>query len=329
MFFCILSYLIIIGQFRRFFILSTHYGKKLNVTKTKGFFASSSEGGEEEEMEEMEEEIIEQVCSSPAQNPLMKPLCIESEKKDATFLNNPGIYELRDTVNDKSYYGESACLMHRLDSHRRELAQGHHENSGLNNAIQNGITIDDIQFIVLDCGPEWALLDHRKAREDAYIRRNANRCYNFDESTPPQTRIIRPFMAYNTRYRSTRAAVKGEAQKGRPVGRSTIRRYLRDPNNTDFVYLDNEATKFGEIPIFGKKENTPSLLFNSYTECIAAGFASNKQNARRKIQRKETGWKYAHLDAEGKPLRIPYTLKEGEIKYTEWIKNQSTERGEL
>nr|ALO63176.1 putative GIY YIG homing endonuclease [Chloromonas perforata] len=157
------------------------------------------------------------------QNPLTKPLCTKSEKKEVTFLNNPGIYELWDTVNDKSYYGESSCLMHRLDLHRQELERGFHSNAGLNTAMQNGISIADIQFIVLDCGPEWALLDHRKVRENAYIERNGdtNRCYstNFDggKSAPPKRIIMRPFMAYNTRYQSTRAAVKGEAEKGRPL----------------------------------------------------------------------------------------------------------------
>jgi hypothetical protein len=260
------------------------------------------------------------------QKPLTKPLCFE--KKDITFLNEPGVYELLDTKNDKSYYGQSSCLIHRLDMHRNELAQGFHTNAGLNAAIRSGICLADIQFIVLECGPEWALEEDRLDREDAYVQKNAHRTYNFDTSAPQTTRTIKPIMVYGTRYESTRAAVAGEKAKGRPVARSSILRYLKNPNNKDVYYLSEEEVAYGEIPIFGQKEGTPSLLFTSYTECVAAGFATNKQNAKRKIDRKETGWKYAHVNEQGKPIRTPYTLKEGEIKYTDWINTNKMEKRE-
>ena len=71
-----------------------------------------------------------------------------------------------------------------------------------------------------------------------------------------------------------------------------------------------------------EKNESPSLLFNSYKERIAAGFATNNQNARRKIQRHEKGWRYAHLDNIGKPIRTPYTLQPGEISHDQWINQQ-------
>lgn len=63
------------------------------------------------------------------------------------------------------------------------------------------------------------------------------------------------------------------------------------------------------------------MLFESYQECIEAGYATNTQNARRKIQRKEPGWRYAHVDENGQPLRIPDSLKTGEIKYKDLEKD--------
>lgn len=49
--------------------------------------------------------------------------------------------------------------------------------------------------------------------------------------------------------------------------------------------------------------------------CVNANYATNLQNARRKILRSEEGWRYAHLDQKGKPLRIPYSLKPDEMSY--------------
>lgn len=36
----------------------------------------------------------------------------------------------------------------------------------------------------------------------------------------------------------------------------------------------------------------------------------------------EKGWKYAHVDNQGKPIRTPYSLKPGEISYDQWIEQQ-------
>lgn len=41
-------------------------------------------------------------------------------RRDVTFLNYPGVYEILDTVNDKSYYGETKLLVHRLDQHYQQ-----------------------------------------------------------------------------------------------------------------------------------------------------------------------------------------------------------------
>jgi hypothetical protein len=40
------------------------------------------------------------------------------------------------------------------------------------------------------------------------------------------------------------------------------------------------------------------------------------------VQRNEKGWRYAHIDNNGKPIRTPYTLQLGEMSYDQWIKQQ-------
>lgn len=42
---------------------------------------------------------------------------------------------------------------------------------------------------------------------------------------------------------------------------------------------------------------------------------------RRKIQRKEAGWRYTHVDENGKPFRISYSLKPAEIAYKDLKKD--------
>lgn len=57
----------------------------------------------------------------------------------------------------------------------------------------------------------------------------------------------------------------------------------------------------------------------SMGDCAKAQYATNVQNARRKIQRGQDGWRYAHLNAEtNKPLRVLYVLKPGEWSYSQY-----------
>lgn len=108
-------------------------------------------------------------------------------------------------------------------------------------------------------------------------------------------------MARGVRYQSPRHAAEVLG-----LARATIKRYCNDPNNTNFIWLKNESATWSYTPIFGKKDDSPSLLFENYQECIETGFATNKQNAYRKIRRKEPGWRYAHIDNRGS-----YTLQPG------------------
>lgn len=251
------------------------------------------------------------------QGPLV-PTPSPNDRKDVTFLVHPGVYEIYDTETGFSYYGETYSLSHRLNNHREQLSRGTHENTALMRALASNPSITRFQFFVLDSGPEWADQQKRVQRENAYIEANRTRCFNAieperTENQPPRVCNNVPVMARGVRYQSQRHAASALG-----IGRTTLKRYCNDPNNTEFRWLYEESALWSCTPIFGKKGDSPSLLFSSFQECIDAGFATSKQNARRKIQRNELGWKYAHVDSRGMPLRTPYTLKPGEISYKQW-----------
>lgn len=259
------------------------------------------------------------VAGPPSQTELSnenaESLSLESPMKtDVTFLMLPGVYAIYHTESGFSYYGETACLIHRLNLHREHFQNQTIENAALREAFSKNPDISQIRFFVLDAGPIWADAKKRKDRERLYVEANQHRCFNILDQDHSVPLVLKPLMANGTRYESTRQAAKGEK-----VGRATIIRRLRNPNETGYYYLPDEVVSYGNTPLFGKKENTPSMLFSRMTQCVEAGFASNHQNIRRKIQRQEEGWRYAHFDKNGTPLRIPYTLKEGEISYEQWL----------
>lgn len=117
-------------------------------------------------------------------------------------------------------------------------------------------------------------------------------------------------MYYGNRYNSIR-----EASRELKISKSHFQRLLRDPSKPEIYVLKDEVQEYGKIPIFAKSQNGPSVLFQSISACVEAGYASSIQNARRKIKRGEPGWRYAALDSCGKPVCTPYVLKPGEISY--------------
>lgn len=236
------------------------------------------------------------------------------EKMDVTFLNYPGIYEILDIENNKSYYGQTTSLVRRIMQHNQGLVNETHECKALVAAFKKqGKQIDKFRFIVHKSGPEWENEKLRLAYEKEVIAQNQERCYNIETGLrPKQVRNIRKPLIYKGKvYASARKAAEGEN-----LARSTILRHLANPKIPDVYYLDQES--FGIIPIFAKRNNGFSVLFNSIKYCIAADYATTIQNARRKIQRKEPGWRYAHLDNQNKPLRVLYKLKPGEMTYHQY-----------
>lgn len=247
---------------------------------------------------------------------------------NVSFMIQPGIYEIRDIENNKSYYGESSNLADRIAMHYRFLSSGKHDNKKLQQAYNNLADKKSFQFIVLHAGSEWLDSQKRKKTEQDYISANKDRTYNFTDSISSDSGVIKPFFWYGEIFESTRSAVKSLKEKEdlgllkKAVSRTEIKRQLDDPQNPNAYYIVEAQSPFGCTPIFGQKDNGPSVLFESMKACVDAGYATNVQNARRKIQRNEPGWRYAHLDENNSPIRKPYKLKPGEISYDDYIQQK-------
>jgi hypothetical protein len=243
-------------------------------------------------------------------------------KIEVTFLIQPGVYEIYDTITKNSYSGETTCLFNRLNNHTQQLLKGTHDNLALKSALATNPTLDRFKFFVLDYGSKWADQQKRVKRQDDYIKVNRARCFNVSKSEPTLKQTQKIYLNVPIRVRGVRYQSQRQAAKALGIGRTTLKRYCNDLNNTDFNWIFEESAPWCYTPVFGQKGESPSVLFNNSKESIRAGFATSVQNIRRKIQRSEFGWKYAHVDNRGKPLRIPYLLKPGEISYKQWVKKK-------
>lgn len=230
---------------------------------------------------------------------------------DVTNIFMPGVYEILDSHHNISYYGETENLNARLKFHYDSLKRQNHHNVGLQKASLT-LPVSNFKFKVLHVGEEWADSSLRLAQQDAYIARNASRCYNILDSN--QERVNKPLMYKGQRFISTR-----KCYVLHNISRAHLKRQLADPNVVDVYYIVKDQTPYGCIPIFAQKGTSPSVLFQSYKLCIEAGFATSTQYARRRIQNNYPGWRYAQVDDEGKPVRTPYKLKPGEISYEMWL----------
>lgn len=238
------------------------------------------------------------------------------ERLDVTSLNYPGVYEILDIKNNKSYYGQSCSLIRRLMHHHQGLMNETHECKSLGAAFkEQGKPIDKFRFIIHKSGPKWLDANLRLKYESELIAQNEHRCYNIDrvstKTTQPKKQIRKPLMYNGTYYTSDRQAAKALG-----IGRTTVKRHLESPNHRDVYYV--EAHTFGEIPVFAQQGNGFSVLFNSMNDCVGANYASSTQMIRRKIKSKKEGWRYAHLDENNKPLRIAYKLKSDEMTYQQY-----------
>jgi hypothetical protein len=134
------------------------------------------------------------------------------KNKHITDLILPGLYEILDLKNDKSYYSETDSLAKRYSNHLRELENEIHSNPYLQKAytsIEKKNRMENFRFIILEIGTEWIAKKKRLKKEQEYIQQNRMRSYNaLEEKTFKKT--IRPIMANNKRYPSVYAGSKGE-----------------------------------------------------------------------------------------------------------------------
>jgi hypothetical protein len=99
------------------------------------------------------------------------------QKTEVTFLNYPGVYEILDTINNFSYYGESECLALRIGRHFTALQKGTHECSKLQFEYTQAANPAAFQFFILEAGPKWINKEKRVNRQDEIIAKNSSRCY--------------------------------------------------------------------------------------------------------------------------------------------------------
>lgn len=174
--------------------------------------------------------------------------------------------------------------------------------------------IENFLFLIHKAGFEWEDKNVRLDYEAKLIAENKHRCYNIQMEDKKKSfpMVRKPLMYNGTRYESTR-----DAARALNLARASVCRHLASENFPNVYYIETQS--YGFCPIFAQSEKGFSVLFSSMGECVEANYATNVQNARRKIKRGEIGWRYAHFDPQtNKPLRIPYTLKPGEITYDQY-----------
>lgn len=130
------------------------------------------------------------------------------EKRNISFLKNPGVYEILDVQKNCSYYGESDCLFSRLQIHLRQLRNGTHFCKKLLEVYQQ-TSEDNFQFFVIVSSPEWASAKKRRDSQNQLIEENSSRCSNQTKAQRlnfPST-LIQPLMYKGKRYNAVRQAV--------------------------------------------------------------------------------------------------------------------------
>lgn len=226
-----------------------------------------------------------------------------SEVVDVTFLSYPGVYEILDIKNNKSYYGETNLLSRRFMYHHQGLINDTHDCKALILAFrEQNKEVENFRFLVHKYGPEWEDKNLRLKYEAELIKNNRHRCYNTELERPTVPRLRKTVMYKGNPYNSAR-----HAARELNLGRTTILRRIASEQYPNVYYIETQT--YGFCPIFAKQSKGWSVLFNSMAECVNANYATNIQNARRKIQRNEDGWRYGHFDQNKNPLRVPYSLK--------------------
>lgn len=177
----------------------------------------------------------------------------------------PGVYEILDVLNNKSYYGESGFLFQRLEMHFRLLDKGSHHCVPLQTAYnEQNKQKAAFQIFVLRYGPEWLDVQKRVKCQDEFIELNKDRCYNItsEQKIHMKTSQIRKIQYKKKQYANVRAALKDTDYV--QISRGTLLRYLKDPKISDVYYLEaeNQGIIHGSIGIFGQKDPHPSVFFH-------------------------------------------------------------------
>lgn len=238
---------------------------------------------------------------------------------DITFLACPGVYEILDVAENKSYYGESASVCGRMKHHYDALKKGTHDCKNLQASFTaQGGSIHNFRFLVHATLPLEASVAERVKLQNKLIAENKTRCYNAipNSQKAEQSEPVSVIVIYeNQRYYTTRDAAHAAG-----ISRAEIERRIR-AGDTRYQVVLIEGEKGAAI--FAKTEHTPRLLFPSILASVRAGFARNHSKAGRLVKKSAAGWGYAEDLINGKRKRNAYNAKPGEIRYEEWCKSNN------
>lgn len=101
----------------------------------------------------------------------------EKEINKSNFKSEPGIYIIRNLINNKVYVGQTKNVYKRLVHHKHELNNNKHSNSHLQRAI-NKYKIENFDFSVLEYCKNEELTD----KEKYYLNKN-NVYYNIRDAS--------------------------------------------------------------------------------------------------------------------------------------------------
>lgn len=156
-----------------------------------------------------------QVCYSKKANlseeNIAKTNQSDVQKYEVPFLNTPGVYEILDVQQNKSYYGETNSLVRRFMHHWQRLEDESHECKALVESFQNKKkNIEGFRFFVHKSGPVWENKELRLEYEQKLIDENKNQCYNIVSEERTFENVRKPLFYKGTVYSSACVAAKSE-----------------------------------------------------------------------------------------------------------------------
>lgn len=156
---------------------------------------------------------------------------------DVSDLFNPGLYKIICLKNNKIYIGQSTNVLSRLGRHVDNLENNRHDCKELQKDF-NKYGKKFFTFESLEINDQYLNENLRKEKEKQYIKKLKN-TYNIQETK-----------AWN--FYSKQVKIKGkiyqslkQASASLNESRTHLTRKCRDPNNTDYVFL--EITNYDKI----------------------------------------------------------------------------------
>jgi AraC-like DNA-binding protein len=206
------------------------------------------------------------------------PVCI-----DVTSLMQPGIYEIFCLSTNRVYIGETQNILERLGKHSAMLFQNKHDCQPLQQDWnQSKYPIKNFRFKALYCGSSWQNQATRVEKEKQVIEEKLQASYdvyNKIKTILPATLYRQEISVNNVLYKSISSAVQQL-----DISETTLRRYLRDDTNTDYVYGAQYRHGYTQVII----NNT---RYKSYQEVVNAGLATDARQVGRRIRSVSPRWK--------------------------------------